>query len=76
MQSESGVSDGQTELPTDFAEHAAVLTGLDTPPDTLEELWTMVVDQYVAEDLAVGLTDLYSESPTLSKALVYWQTEA
>lgn len=51
-------------MPTDFVEYAADLTGLDEPPTTLEEWWMAVLDQYEENDVAVGLSDLYSESPT------------
>ncbi|MFC7156636.1 organomercurial lyase [Halomarina halobia] len=64
MDTESELTDGRTELPTDFAEHAAIITGLDTPPETLEEWWATVVKQYSGDDLAVELTDLYSDAPT------------
>ena len=64
MDTESESTDGRTELPTDFAEHAATITDLDTPPETLEEWWTAVVEQYSADDLTVGLVHLYSEAPT------------
>ena len=64
MDTESESTDARTELPTDFAKHAATITGLDTPPETLEEWWTAVVEQYSGNDLAVGLADLYSETPT------------
>lgn len=64
MDTESDLTNGRTELPTDFAEHAAAVTDLDAPPATLEEWWTAVVEQYSTNDLTVGLTHLYSESPT------------
>ena len=52
------------ELPTDFAEHVATVSGLDTPPSTLEEWWTELLDQFSELDREVTLADLYSESPT------------
>ena len=64
MDTKSELSNNQTELPTDFAEHAAAATGLDAPPTTLEEWWSIVLDQYSADDLMIGLDDLYSEAPT------------
>lgn len=64
MNTDSEVTDGRTDLPTDFAEHAATLTGLDTPPATLGEWWTAMGDQYSANDLTVGFADLYSKAPT------------
>lgn len=64
MDSRSELSNDRTELPTDFAEHAAAATGLDAPPTTLEEWWSRVLDQYSAEDITIGLDDLYSEVPT------------
>ena len=64
MNTDSEVTDGRTELPADFAEHAATLTDMDTPPTTLEEWWTTTADQYSANDLTVGFEDLYSKVPT------------
>ena len=64
METEFDVSDGRTELPAEFAEHAAAVTGLDSPPTTLEGWWAAVVEQYEADDLAVGFGHLYSDSPT------------
>lgn len=64
MGTEPKLTDGGTELPADFAEHAADVTDLDAPPATLEEWWSAVVEQYAAEDITVGLRHLYSESPT------------
>lgn len=52
------------ELPTDFAEHVATVSGLDEPPATLEEWWTELLDQFSELDQGVTLADLYSESPT------------
>ena len=51
-------------LPNDFAKHAADITGLDTPPATLEEWMTAIAEQYSEADLTVGFEDLYSETPT------------
>jgi hypothetical protein len=70
VNTDSEVTVGRTELPTDFAEHAATLTGLDTPPTTLEEWWTAAGDQYSANDLTVGFADLYSKAPTRHEVLV------
>lgn len=64
MQTESELTDGRMELPTDFAEHAADLVGLDAPPATLEEWWTATANQYSENDLTVGFADLYSKAPT------------
>ena len=64
MDSELEHSVRRTELPIDFAEHAAAATDLDTTPTTLEEWWSIVLDQYAADDLTIGLDDLYSEAPT------------
>ena len=64
MDTESKLTEGHVELPTDFAEHAATVTGLDAPPATLEEWWAAVLDQFSESDLSVGFTDLYSEAPT------------
>lgn len=64
MDTDSKPTDEGIELPTDFAEHAATLTNLDTPPATLEEWWTAMGNQYSANDLTVGFADLYSKTPT------------
>lgn len=64
MDTDSRPTDEGIELPTDFAEHMATLTDIDTPPATMEELWTAVGNQYSENDLTVGLDDLYSEAPT------------
>lgn len=64
MEADSATNDGRTKLPTDFAEHVAKISDLDTIPTTLEEWWTAVGDQYSANNLTVGLEDLYSPAPT------------
>lgn len=64
MDTESQDPDGRTVLPTDFVEYATNLTGLEEAPTTLEEWWMAVLEQYEENDVAVGLSDLYSESPT------------
>lgn len=64
MAPESSHPENRTELPNEFAHHAAAVTGLDEPPATLEEWWVAVADQYAAEELTVGRGDLYSETPT------------
>lgn len=64
MDTDHESADGQAELPTEFAEHAAALTGLDTPPETLEEWWRALAEQYAEGGHSVELSDLYSASPT------------
>lgn len=64
METESELTDGRIELPTDFAEHMADLVGLDAPPATLEEGWTAIGYQYSANDVTVRFADLYSKAPT------------
>lgn len=64
MNTNTDVADGPTELPADFAEHVATLTGMDSPPTTLEEWWMVANDQFSANDVTVGFADLYSKSPT------------
>lgn len=64
MDYDSSSSTDRTELPTEFAEHAATVTDLDTPPATLEEWWAATAEQYSANELAVGFDNLYSETPT------------
>lgn len=65
---ETEPSSKQTEnsiaLPNDFAEHAATLSDLETPPATLEEWWTAVFEQFAETGHAVTLADLYSDRPT------------
>ena len=65
MDTDQSITDAPVELPRDFAEHAATVSGLDAPPATLEEWWTAGAEQYSAEGITVGLADLYSETPTL-----------
>lgn len=64
MDTDSRPTDEGIELPTDFAEHAATVSGLDAPPATLEEWWTAVFEQFSESGQTVELTDLYSEEPT------------
>lgn len=64
MDTDSRPTDEGIELPSDFAKHAATVTGLDTPPATLEEWWTAVFEQFAETDQTIELTDLYSEEPT------------
>lgn len=64
MDAEPESTDGSIELPTDFAEHAGAVSGLDAPPTTLAEWWTAVFEQLSKNDRTVELTDLYSEAPT------------
>lgn len=64
MEIESRPTDDGIELPTDFADHAATLLNLDSPPATFEECWTAMSEQYSAADLAVEFDDLYSSEPT------------
>ena len=63
METDQSTTDGPVELPSDFAEHAAIISDLDAPPATLEEWWGGF-DQYSAEGITIGLADLYSETPT------------
>lgn len=56
--------DASIELPDAFADHVATTSGLESPPETLEEWWMAVLDQFAANDLCVDRTDLYSETPT------------
>jgi len=64
MDTDSKPTDEGIQLPPDFAEHAATVSGLDAPPATLEEWWTKVLEQFSAGDHTVELADLYSEAPT------------
>jgi len=64
MDTDSESTHNGTELPTDFAEHAATVGGLDVPPATLEEWWTELLDQFAELDRGVTLADLYSETAT------------
>ena len=64
MNTDQSTTDGPVELPSDFAEHAATVSGLDTPPATLEEWWSAGAEQYSEEGITVGLADLYSDTPT------------
>lgn len=57
-------TDGPVELPSDFAEHIAAVSDLDAVPTTFEEWWEAVAEQYSEEEITVGLSDLYSETPT------------
>lgn len=64
MNTNSEMPDEGIELPTDFAEHVATLTDLETNPATLEEWWNEAGEQYSANDVTVGFDDLYSNTPT------------
>ena len=64
MDTEPDVAVDGIELPTDFAEHMAAVSGLDAPPVTLEEWWTELLDQFSELDRGVTRADLYSEAPT------------
>lgn len=64
MVANSNSNSDRVELPAEFAEHAASVSGLDTPPETLEAWWTAVFDQFSEIDRSIGLEDMYSEEPT------------
>ena len=64
MDTDQSTTDEPIELPSDFADHMAAVSGLDAPPATLEEWWTAGAEQYSAEGITVGLADLYSDTPT------------
>lgn len=64
MDTESEVTTDGIELPIDFAEHVAAVSGLDEPPATLEEWWTELLDQFAELDQGVTRADLYSATPT------------
>lgn len=52
------------ELPADFAEHAATLSGLDTPPATLRDWWEPIFNEFSANGHKVEFADLYRDHPT------------
>lgn len=64
MKTDQSTTDDSVELPSDFVEHMATVTDLDASATTLEEWWEAAAEQYSAEDITVGLSDLYSETPT------------
>lgn len=64
MDTDSRPTDEGIQLPTEFAEYAATVSDLDTPPATLEEWWTAVFEQFSENGQTVELADLYSEEPT------------
>ena len=63
MDTNQSTANDPVELPPDFAEHMATVSGLDASPATLEEWWGGF-DQYSEEGITIGLADLYSETPT------------
>lgn len=64
MHSDVTSPDDAVELPPEFAEHVAKVSGLDTPPATLEEWWSAMLDQFESGAATVGLTDLYAPTTT------------
>ena len=63
MATDQSTTDAPVELPSDFAEHMAIISDLEAPPATLEEWWGGF-DQYSEEGITIRLADLYSETPT------------
>lgn len=61
---DAGSDDEGIKLPADFAEHAATLSGLDTPPATLRDWWEQVFKEFSANGQKVELADLYRDRPT------------
>lgn len=56
--------DEQIELPPDVAEVFRRVGGRDTPPETLEEGFTVIEDVIDDEDVSIGLDDMYQAEPT------------
>lgn len=57
-------ADTRIDLPTDFADHLAAVSNLETPPETLAEYWSGFADQLAASDQTIKPEDLYTEEPT------------
>lgn len=64
MVTDSPSNGTRIDLPAEFAEHVAIVTGLQAPPATWEEWWTAVTEQFAESDRVLELGDLYSEAPT------------
>lgn len=57
-------TDDRIALPSDFADHIAAVSNLETPPETMEEYWSRFADQLEASDQTIEPEDLYTEPPT------------
>lgn len=56
--------DDQIDLPTDFADHLATVSNLETPPNTLAEYWAKFTEELAATDHTIEPEDLYTDTPT------------
>lgn len=63
MGSDSTVAE-RIDLPPEFANHLAVVSNLETPPETMAEYWSRFADQLAANDQTIDPDDLYTEDPT------------
>lgn len=57
-------TDERIDLPPDFADHLAVVSNLETPPETMAEYWSGFADQLAVSDQTINSEDLYTEDPT------------
>lgn len=66
----SATPDGRIDLPTDFADHLADVSNLETTPDTLAEYWSEFANRLAASDYTIEPADLYTEGATRHEVLL------
>ena len=57
-------TDDRIDLPSDFADHLATVSNLETPPETMGDYWARFAEQLRASDQTIEPADLYTEDPT------------
>ena len=57
-------ADDRIDLPSEFADHLAAVSNLETPPETMAEYWSRFAEQLAASDQTIEPEDLYTEDPT------------
>jgi hypothetical protein len=65
--------DDRIDLPTDFANHLAAVSNLETPPETIGDYWAMFAEQLAASDRTIEPEDLYTDDPTRHEVRVNGQ---
>lgn len=64
MKTDPESTEERIELPTDFAEQVAAVSGVEDPPKTLAEFWMCLSKELAASNQTIGAEDMYKDAQT------------